>query len=82
MDSVLRECVEQACEKAHLGRIADLLERERILAEALAELEIEGAAMRYVDAKGRVSWRATKRLRDHLEDLRLDAEADFEHEDT
>jgi hypothetical protein len=81
-DKALQECVEQAYEEARLGRIGDLPERDRVLARVLADLEIAGVAMRYVDAKGRIAWRATRVLRDHLEDLRLDAEADYEHEDT
>ncbi len=82
MDEMLRECVGQAFETAHLGRFHNSFQGDRVLAEILADLEIAGVAMRYVDARGRVAWRATKRLRDHLEDLRLDAESDFEHEDT
>jgi hypothetical protein len=82
MDSVLQECVEQAYEETRLGRTNDLTEPNGVLTKVLADLEIAGVAMRYVDAKGRIAWRATKLLRDHLEDLRLDAEADFEHEDT
>ncbi len=37
-------------------------------------------AMRYVDAKGRIAWKATPKLRDYLEDLRLDAEAELAEE--
>ena len=81
-DELLQECVEQAQEDARLGRADDLPEPVTLLAEILAELEASGVAMRYVDTKGRVAWRTTKLLRDHLEDLRLDMEADFEHEDT
>jgi hypothetical protein len=51
LDKNLRECVEQAHEETCLGRTDDLLERHRVFAEILAELEIAGAAMRYVDAK-------------------------------
>jgi hypothetical protein len=81
-DKVLQECIEEAYGGEHLGRGDDFAEGERFLATILAELEIAGVAMRYVDAKGRVAWRSTKLIRDHLEDLRLDAESDFEDEDT
>lgn len=81
-DEVLQECVEQAYEEARLGRTDDLTNRDDVLAEIIAKLEIAGLAMRYLNAKGRIAWRATKLLHDHLEDLRLDAELDFDHEDT
>jgi hypothetical protein len=50
-------------------------------ANVLAELEVTGDAMRYVDAEGRIAWKATPCLRDYLMDLQLDAEAEFEAED-
>jgi hypothetical protein len=81
-DKVLQECIDEAYEDARLGRGGDLAGRDRFFGELLAELEVAGVAMRYVDAKGRIAWRATKLLCDHLEDLRLDAESDFDHEDT
>jgi hypothetical protein len=82
MDGLVEECIEEAYDDARLGRVGDLAGRNRVLAETLADLEIAGAAMRYVDAKGRTAWKATEWLRDHLENLRLDAELDFDHEDT
>jgi hypothetical protein len=81
-DKVLQECIDEAYEHARLGRGDGLVERDRVLVETLIELETVGVAMRYVDAKGRIAWRSTKLIRDHLEDLRLDAESDFEDEDT
>ena len=62
MDKILRECVEQAYEEARLGRGRDIAARDRVFAEVLAELEIAGDAMRYVNSKGRIAWRATERL--------------------
>jgi hypothetical protein len=82
MDKLLLECVEDTWENERLGRAGNEAGRNHVFAKALADLEIAGVAMRYVDAKGRVAWRATKFLRDHHRDLRLDAEADFENEDT
>jgi hypothetical protein len=79
MDKVLRECVEYACELARLGRSGGLLDRSEILAEVLIQFEGDGNAMRYVNSKGRIAWKATPQLRDFLEDLRLDAEADLSH---
>ena len=81
MDKIIRECVEQAYEEVRLGRGRDIAARDRVFAEVLSELEIAGDAMRYVNSKGQIAWRATEKLRDYIEDLRLDAEAEFEHED-
>ena len=46
----------------------------------LTKAEAAGDAMRYVNAKGRIAWKATPRLRGYLEDLQADARADDEHE--
>ena len=48
------------------------------LQKMLAELEAAGDAMRYVNPRGQIAWKATPRLRDYLMDLQLDAEADLE----
>jgi hypothetical protein len=80
MDQILRECVEQEYERARLGRIGDFRGRDSIFAEILAKFEMNGAAMRYVDAKGRIAWKATPKLCDHIHDLRVDAETEFAQE--
>lgn len=80
MDKILQEIVEEAYEWDRLGRTDEFSGRDLVFAEVLADLEIDGDAMRYVDAKGRIAWKATPDLRDYLEDLRLDALADFEQE--
>lgn len=51
-----------------------------VLAELLGDLEASGDAMRFVDAKGRIAWKATPRLCDYLQDLELEAEEDLEDE--
>jgi hypothetical protein len=81
MDKILREIVEQAYEEARLGRNGDFPDRDQVFAEVLEELESDGDAMRYINSKGRIGWKATPDLRDHLNDLRLDAEADLEDEE-
>jgi hypothetical protein len=48
-----------------------------VFAEMVAKLEGTGEAMRFVDAKGRVAWKASPQLRSHLKDLKLDAQADL-----
>ena len=53
-----------------------------IFAETLAELESAGDVVRFLDRKGRIAWKASSDLCDYLRDLRIDAEADFENEDT
>ena len=81
MDKILREIVEQANEEAHLRRIGGFQDRNLILAEILADLESDVDAMRYLDSQGRIAWKATPDLRDYLNDLQLDAEADLEDEE-
>jgi len=81
MDKILREIIEQAYEEARLGRDRDFVDKNRVFSEALAELESEGDAVRYVDSKGRIAWKATPDLQDYLNDLKLDAEADLEDEE-
>jgi len=81
MDTILQEIVDQAYEVARFGRNGDSEDRELIFAKVLAELEVAGDAMRYVNSEGRIAWKATPSLRDYLMDLQRDAEAEFEAED-
>ena len=81
MDEILQEIVDQAYGAACLGRTGDFLDPDLVSADVLAELEVTGDAMRYVNSEGRIAWKATPWLRDHLLDLQLDAEAEFEAED-
>jgi hypothetical protein len=81
VDKIIREQVEESWEWARIGRSQDSVDRDQVFAEALCELETQGDAMRYVDSKGRIAWKATPDLRDYLTDLRLDAEADLADEE-
>jgi hypothetical protein len=81
MDKILREIVDQAYEEARLGRSCSFLDRKLFYSELLSELESDGDAMRYLNSKGQVAWRATPSLRDYLSDLKLDAEADLADEE-
>jgi hypothetical protein len=81
MDKIIRELVEEAWEWGHLGRDRDFVDRDQVFAEALCELETQGDAMRYLDSKGHIAWKATPELKDYLLDLKRDAEADFEDEE-
>lgn len=81
LDKILEEYAQCAFDTVHLGRDAAFEDRTRILTETLSELEIDGYAMRYLDRKGRIAWKATPRLRDLINDLWRDAQADAEEED-
>jgi len=74
----MREFVDQAYDAARLGRSGVRRSRERVFAKALAQLEAAGDAMRYLDAKGRVAWKATPHLRDLVRNLELEAKVDLE----
>ncbi len=78
MDKILTEYADQAYETARLGRNGVHTPRDRVSAEMLADLEATGYAMRIVNSRGRIAWKATPQLRNYLMDLQLDAEADLE----
>jgi hypothetical protein len=81
MDEILQEIVDQAYGVACLGRNGDLPDPDLISADVLAELELAGDAMRYVDSEGRIAWKATPGVCDYFMDLQRDAEAEYEAED-
>jgi hypothetical protein len=81
MDKIIRELVEESWDWARLGRDREFGGRDEVFRDALIALESEGDAMRYLDSKGQIAWKATPELRGYLLDLKRDAEADFEHED-
>jgi len=81
MDKIIRELVEESWEWARIGRDRDFVDRDRVFSETLVELENEGDVMRCLNSAGRVVWRATPQLRDYLNDLKLDAEADLADEE-
>jgi hypothetical protein len=78
MDQILTEYADQAYDAARLRRNGVHTTHDLVSAEMLADFEASGDAMRFVDAEGRIAWKATLRLRDYLMDLRLDAEDDLE----
>ena len=80
MDKILREIADQAYYTFRLRRNGVQPTRDRVFAAMLAELEANGDATRFVNAKGRIAWKATPRLRDYLKDLELEAEEDLEDE--
>ena len=77
MDKTLMEYADQAYEAVRLRRNGVHTTRDRVSAEMLIELEAAGDAMRYVNRRGRIAWKATPQLRSYLMDLQLDTEADL-----
>jgi hypothetical protein len=80
MDKILAEYADQVCYAARLRRNGVHPTHDVLLAEVLGDLESSGDAMRFINAKGRIAWKATPRLRDRLMDLELEAEEDLEDE--
>jgi hypothetical protein len=80
MDRLLREQLELRGGCRRLGRNREIAAQELAIADILCELESRGDAIRYLDRDGRMAWRATPRLRDYIDDLQRDAEADLESE--
>jgi hypothetical protein len=77
MDEILTDYAEEVCEAARLGRNDGHTARDPVLAEVLAKLEAHGNAMRFLNAMGRIAWKATPNLRQYLKDLELDAQEDL-----
>jgi hypothetical protein len=59
MNRTLREYINDVYQDVRLGGDGTVRRRKGVLARILGDLESEGDAMRYVDARGRVAWRAT-----------------------
>jgi hypothetical protein len=78
MDKIISELVDQSWEWDRLGRGDDFEHRDRVFIETLIGLESQGVAMRYLDSKGRIAWKATPDMRDHIRDLRTDAEEELD----
>jgi hypothetical protein len=78
MDKSLTEYADQAVETARLRRNGVHTPRELVSARMLAQLEAAGNAIRFVDAEGRIAWKATPSLCQCLMDLQFDAEADLD----
>jgi hypothetical protein len=80
ISKTLKDYIDETYSHVRLRRNGDNLGRHSVLAEILADLEANGDAMRYLDAKGRIAWKATPRLQSILADLQADAVADAEAE--
>jgi hypothetical protein len=78
MDKILSEYADQVLEVARLRRNGAHSAQDLVLTETPAKLEASGDAMRFVDARGRIAWKATPSLCQLLKDLELDAQEDLE----
>ena len=77
IDKILRQYTDQAYETARLGRNGVHTTSDLVRRKMLAELEAAGDAMRYVNPRGQIAWKATPSLCQYLKDMELDAEADL-----
>ena len=77
MDEILTELADQAYQPRRLGRNGVRPTRDLVFAETLAELEASGDAMRFVDGRGRMAWKATPSLLQYLNDVEFDTEEDL-----
>jgi hypothetical protein len=80
IDKILQNHIDEVYSHPRPRRNCNKLDRQSVLAEILENLEAAGDVMRYLDAKGRIAWKATPQLCRYLADLQADAEADAEDE--
>jgi hypothetical protein len=79
IDQTLRDRIDEAYSHVRLRRNRVSLDGEA-LTKILADLEASGDAMRHLDCKGQIAWKATPHLRGLLADRQTEAEADAEEE--
>ena len=76
MDKTLRFWVDVAYDDIKLDHI-DLTKRQ-LVAQILWQYERRGDAMRYLDDRGKIAWKASPRFLTMLADAERDAQDDFE----
>jgi len=76
MDKTLRFWVDVAYDEIKLDHI-DLTKRQ-LVAQILRQYEKRGNAMRYLDANGKIGWKASPRFLMMLADAERDAQDDLE----
>jgi hypothetical protein len=76
MDKTLRFWVD--CEYEHRKFEAANRPKAELIAEILREYERSGDAMRYLDAKGRIAWKASPWMLSRLADAEREVEDDME----
>jgi hypothetical protein len=75
MDKTLRFWVDVAYDEIKLNHI-DLIKRQ-LVAQILRQYEQRGDAMRYLDANGKIAWKASPRFLTMLADAERDARDDL-----
>jgi len=75
MDKTLWFWVDAACE--HLKRDHPNLTRRQLVTQILREYERRGDAMRCLDKRGRIAWKASPRFLSMLSDAERDARDDL-----
>jgi hypothetical protein len=76
MDKVLRFWVD--CSRSEIRHESTTLTKDQLIAEILRRYERAGKAMRYLDARGCVSWIASPSMLQHLADAEREVEADLQ----
>jgi hypothetical protein len=75
MDKTLRFWVDVACDDIKLDHIE--LTKSRLVAEVLRQYERRGDAMRYLDNRGKIAWKATPLMLQKLADAEREAQDDL-----
>ena len=76
IDQTLRFWVDVAYEEIKLNH-SDLTKRQ-LVAQILRQYERRGDSMRYLDANGKIAWKASPRFLTMLADAERDAQDDLE----
>jgi hypothetical protein len=76
MSKTLRFWVE--CEYADREELHPEKAASELLEEILRDFEAHGDAMRYLNRKGEIAWKATPRMLDRLADAEREAQADMQ----
>jgi hypothetical protein len=77
MSKILKFWVDCECDRRTDER--DDRAKSQLLAEILRGFEEAGYAMRYLNSKGQIAWKATPRLLTRLADAEQEARDDAEH---
>ena len=72
MDKTLQFWVDDACD--HIKREHRKLTRRQLIAQVLREYERRGDALRCLNKKGKIAWKASPRFLDMLADAERDAQ--------
>ena len=75
MDKTLRFWVE--CEYESKKSEDTNLPKAELIAEILRDFELHGDAMRFLNTKGQIAWKASPVMLSRLRDLQRDAEEDL-----